>query len=367
MMKDMNRKFWLGGAAALVLGGGMVPSVEAQDALRNRNRFSLNSRFTFLVGADFNSSTPVNDIGPAGAVATTAADAGTILRQYDDGFIGVDVSGNAGNTTWFWGYDNASQATGVGTAAPALTFNSAPSPADQFERESDDEVLPGFELGYAREMWEFRAFNGRQVRGGIGFSFGFTDLSLADRGSSTALVPLTTDTFGIGAAIIPPAPPYRGTVAGPGPVIPDSPTVARGAPVATSATATVINKVEGQIYAGTFGPYLEIPLADRIIAEVSGGVALGYADRTYSFSENVTYAGGAAPAVSRSGSVASGDVLAGASIKGSIGWLVRDNIGLNLGVQYQYLGTTAQTVRGKTARLNLRSAVSVLFGLNWRF
>lgn len=362
-MKDMNRRFLLSGAAALVLG--LVPSAEAQDALRNRNRFSLNSRFTFLVGADFTSSTPVNDIGPAGGVATTAADAGTIIRQYDDGFIGVDVSGNAGDTTWFWGYDDASQTAGIGTAAATLMFHAAPSPADQFERESDDEVLPGFELGYTREMWEFRMFNGRRARGGIGFSFGYTDLDLADSGAVTALVPLTTDTYSIGAAVIPPAPPYRGTVAGPGPVIPDSP--AGRATAATAATATVVNNVEGQVYAGTFGPYLEIPLSDRIIAEVSGGVALGYADRTYSFSENVTYAGGAAPAVSRSGAVQNGDVLAGASIKGSVGWLVRDNVALTAGVQYQYLGSTRQSVNGKTASLDLQSAVSVSLGLNWTF
>ena len=35
-----------------------------------------------------------------------------IDRTYDDGFIWVDSSGNAGGSTWYWGYDHSSQNLG---------------------------------------------------------------------------------------------------------------------------------------------------------------------------------------------------------------------------------------------------------------
>jgi len=37
------------------------------------------------------------------------ATGGGIDRCYDDGFVRVDVSGNAGGYTWYWGYQNSSQ------------------------------------------------------------------------------------------------------------------------------------------------------------------------------------------------------------------------------------------------------------------
>ena len=348
-----------------VIGGCGLVGTPAADAPRDPNRFSLNGRFTFAVDAEFTSTTPTLDLGVPGAIATTPAQAGTILRTYDDGFIGVDISGNAGSLTTFWSYSDLSQITGLGTAAGTLSFHSAPSPADQFSLMSDDEVLPGFDFKYARDLGSFEMeVNGRPTRAwyGIFVSAGYTDLSLAQRGSVTAPVTLTTDTFAIGA-IIPPAPPFQGTVPGPGPIIPDSP--AGRAVTTPAATANNRNEVEGSIYGFTVGPFLEIPLSERLIAEFSGGLALALADRNYSFTESVTIAG--VPTTLRSGSRDNRDWLFGGVANVALNYQLASRTQLQLGFQYQHLGAARQSVNGKIARIDVGNALSLTFGVNWQY
>ncbi|MFA6543808.1 MAG: hypothetical protein WCS99_05260 [Limisphaerales bacterium] len=346
-----------------ILCGASIKTVVGAEPVRNPNRVAFSGKFSFLIGADFTSSTPPPAIGAPGAsggtIPSTAVD-----RFYDDGFVRIDISGNAAGTTWFWGYNDASQVAGAGTPGATLTFHSAPSPADQFTRGSRDEVLPGFELSYGRVLKEWEIRPGRIASFGLMGSFGYTDLRLRDSGVAAGTVLLTTDTYLIGPGVLPPAPPFSGTFAGPGGVIPDNPNGGRvTAPAA--ATASVVNRVEGRMYAVTLGPFFEVPFHERLLAKFSGGLAVAIADRTYTFSETVAVVG--APVMSRSGTVSSADLLAGASFQMGLAWAITESWSLDVGGQYQYLGTTRQSVLGKTARLDLQSAVSLLASVNFRF
>ncbi len=346
-------------AMLAVLAGalGSASPGGAADAGRNPNRYSVNGRFTFSVDAAFTSQTPVNSIGPSGA--------GGVDRFYDDGFVRVDISGNAGGSTWFWGYDDAVQLTGVGTAAGTLAFHSAASPADQFTLGSDEEVLPGIDFRYAREMGELSfAVLGqpRVARYGLSFGFGYTDLGLASRNTLTAPVTLTTDTYAIGA-LIPPAAPAAGTFAGPGGVIPDTPATRVVGPAA--ATADSRNKIDGRLYGATLGPFMEIPLSERLLAEFSVGLAVARADRRYTYRETVAISG--IPTTLRSGRSEDADWLVGGSLNATLNYRATETLDCSLGFQYQNLGATTQNVNGRTARVDLGQALSVVFGLNWCF
>src|SRR3954463_5137558 len=68
----------------------------------NPNRLSLGARFGMNFKAAFGNSAVV-DPGPAAAGAN---------HNYNDGYVRVDSSGNAGGLTWNWGYQNASQVVG---------------------------------------------------------------------------------------------------------------------------------------------------------------------------------------------------------------------------------------------------------------
>lgn len=348
-----------------LIGGCGIASGTAADAPREANRLSLSGRFTFGVDATFTSATPVLDLGPFAPIATTPAMAGTVLRTYDDGFIGVDISGNAGDATTFWSYSDLSQITGLGTPGGTLSFHSAPSPADQFALESDEDVLPGFDFEFSRDLGSFDLkVNGRPTRAwyGLSLAFGYLDLELAQQGGVTAPVALTTDTFAIGA-VVPPAPPFQGTATGPGPLIPDSPTTRVTA--ATPATANVRNEVDGSLYGLTVGPFLEIPFSERLIAEFRGGLAVAVADRNYSYSETVAIAG--VPTTARSGAGAQVDWLLGGVAGLSLNYRLAKRARLRLGLQYQNLGSTTQTLSGKTSSLEFGDLLSVSLGLDWRF
>lgn len=340
-----------------VLALTIVSTTQAAELVRNPDRYSVNGRFTFAVDAEFTSAIPANNIGPAGT--------GGVDRLYDDGFVRVDVSGNAGGVTWFWGYNDASQLAGVGTAAGTLSFHSAPSPADQFTLDSDEDVLPGIDFNYARDLGSLDIkVLGQSTKAwyGISFGFGYTDLSLGSRGIVTAPVMLTTDTYAIGA-LVPPAAPHVGTFAGPGPVIPDTPAARTTA--ATAATSSHANDVDGRLYGFTVGPFLEIPLSDRLIAEIGGGLAVAHADRRYEFTESVAIAG--VPNTIRSGVDESSDWLVGGVFNANLHYRINRRMDGTLGFQYQNLGTTSQSVAGKTAQIGLQQSLGLTFGLNWRF
>src|SRR5688572_13921685 len=90
-------------------------------------------------------------------------------KTYDDGFIGVDSTGNALDVTSFWRYDNASQydpAGDGGNGSIAMHHTQLGIAGNNLE---DDPQL-GFEFTYARDLRELgRGWLG--VEAGVGYTF----------------------------------------------------------------------------------------------------------------------------------------------------------------------------------------------------
>jgi hypothetical protein len=86
----------------------------------------------------------------------------SVNRCYDDGYVYVDSSGNAGGYTWYWGYQSSSQ------------------------------IQNGYIMFHSRTNLDANTLQ------------------------------VLTDTYGLGG-LAPPAAPYPGTFQGPGPLIPDTP------------------------------------------------------------------------------------------------------------------------------------------------
>ena len=59
--------------------------------------------------------------------------------------------------------------------------------------------------------------------------------------------------------------------------------------------------------------------------------------------------------------------LFGVGVRLGVGYNFTEMLMLELGVDYQHLGTTSQGVNGKTARLDLENVVSFTGGFRWRF
>lgn len=101
-----------------------LPPVEAED--RSRFRISAGAGYRSLEKVEFQSGSRSGALRlpfPATALGRQASTAGSVSgpapRTYADGFVNEDGGTDKDGSTWFWGYDNASQLSPDGNT---LTF-----------------------------------------------------------------------------------------------------------------------------------------------------------------------------------------------------------------------------------------------------
>lgn len=301
-------------------------------AADNPNRFSLRGHFAYNVSVDFRDIDSLTAPGPAAG--------GGLPRTYQDGFIGVDVSGNAGGLTWFWGYENASQ---VDLANDRIFMNAGTVATPGTDLDQKDGPQQGFDVSYGRVLGE-----SEYGSWGLRLGVGWTDVGIS--GMTTRL----TDAFALGG-VIPPDPPFSGTFVGPGPLISDAPT--RG-------TTASMNLLEGDLYGWRMGPFVEAPVGNRLSLSLDAGLAFAYFSGRLSFNE-LTTAGGIA--TGRSLRSAEGDFLFGAYTEAQVNFRINDDLTAIAGVGYQFLQNSKHSFEGRQATLDLGKTVLMTFGIAWSF
>lgn len=324
--------------------------------LKRRGRISVKGTFSFNLQADFTSATP----------ATVGTGVGAEDRFYDDGFVRIDASGNAAASTVFYGYNDPGQVTAV--APFTATFHRTSSLADGQIRGSRDKVVPGAEVNYEEVLGRFRFSRHGYANVGVFFSFGWQPLSLRDAANLAGPVALVTDTYLPATAPIPA--PFAGTFTGllngvpiGNPLFPQAP--AGRVLSAPAATGSVRNDLDGSLYALTMGPFVELPLHDRVMVMLGGGFGVMLANTTYSFAETVVVPG--IPVVNRSGSNGALDVMFGGVARLNVHIALTEDLAWEIGAGYQHLGTSRQSVAGKGARLKIEHVWNLNTGLNWAF
>ena len=316
---------------------------------RSLNTFGFAARFGFNIDASFKDR-PIRNVGsPTGAAES---------RVYDNGFIGIDSSGNAGGLTWFWGYRDAAQ-----ISAGGLTFQSSTSPLGGLVENASGDPQGGFELTYARELsgndkWSW----------GLASAVGGTELRIRDNRTLVGNVVRTTDLYPVpgGIILLPPGSP--GAFDRPGPLIPGGPVAGAGAPpreATLSGSLAGQRQIEASVYGFRFGPYFTRNLTERISLSLGGGLAVGVIHSDLSVSETLTVGGTVARQVS--GTSTKSDVLVGGYVEGRVACQLHDGISAFAGVQYQNVGVFSQTVAGKQADLDLSKSLFLVFGLGLSF
>jgi len=317
------------------------------------NRFGVSFR------AGFNIKTEFQHFGaftPPGALRLTP---GGDAFNYDNGYVLTDSSGNAFGYTRYWGYDSASQLPGNGTILMHRDSSIGSS-----QQASDEDVLPGFELTYARELQR-----GNKWSWGFEGAVNYMRVSVKDSSPMYLEVNRQTDAYALpaleggGYVSPPPAPYYHGPNLSPGgnPVI--------GAIPVSSSISTVFTSVTGQrnfeanVLGFRLGPYVEFALNDRIKLSLSGGFAVAGVNSDFDFNESVPIPG--VPTVNGSGSesdwLAGGYVAANATVK------INENWEMFGGVQFQDLGKYSHRESGRAAVLDLSKATMVVVGANYSF
>ena len=280
------------------------------------NHFGLDFRMGFNIQAKFTG---------AGVLAPPPPSAGSAVnRTYSDGFVNVDSSGNAGNLTWNWGYQHATQISG-----DTLLMHATSVSGDSI---NDDPNL-GFEVSYVRDL-------GHESWGrwGLKAAFGYTGIDMRTG------VQLITDTYQRGG-VTPPIAPFAGSFSGPGVVIGSTPT--------RSTTSGGNESLDATLYDFRLGPTVDLNITKRLSVELGGGLAVGVVDSTFAVNETT--------------STSSTGCQVGAYAEAGLAYRVCDAASLFAGAQFQYLGNFNQSVGGYNAQLDLSQSIFCVLGFEFHF
>ena len=311
----------------------------------NKTRYTVRGRLGLNIKAK------LTGIGSFPAATDIGGTGSALDHFYDDGYVRVDTSGNAGGQTWYWGYDNASQISGNN-----ILFHSA-SASVGASREVSDDPQYGVEMVFNREI----GLVGDKCRWGIEAAFGWTGIELRDSRSLPASITSVTDSYAFEPGTTPPAAPYQGSFQGPGFVISDTP-IRSSATV--PATITGFRDLRADLFVGRLGPYLEVPLSSRLQLSLSGGLAVGVLYSEFSFRERINYS---TTSTVISGSRRDGDALYGGFVGASLNYKFDNRWNASIGAQFESLGARDHAVAGHSAEFDLGKSVYVSFGVGYSF
>ena len=315
--------------------------MHSEDSTDNLNRFFLGPRFGMNFKADFqNNASYLGPVNPGPAI-------GGANHTYNDGYVLVDSSGNAGGRTWNWGYENASQVAGGSMQFHAIQSSGSSS--------KTDDPQYGGELVYQRVVGRLPFLS--SSRWGLEFGFGLTDINLKENysGNVTAI----TDTYAL-SGVLPPSAGYNGTFNGPGALLGDTPTR-----TLASAALTSNQKLSGQLFSIRLGPFAEWNFTPELSLSASVGLTLAPAIIDYDFSETGSLPGGGTYA--DSGHSSKTRLLYGPYVGAMLRYDFTKNWGVYVGAQFQSLNDMEISSGTHTARLDQSATVFGTVGISWRF
>lgn len=320
-------------------------------------RIGVSYRAAFNISAEFSGLGGFAPTGNPGGAGRIEGLPGTIIRSYDDGFIGIDISGNANERTTFWGYDD-STAQVVGDA---VQMHSSSSPASGRSKTEND-PLHGFEINYLHPLLGSKRWH-------LGFegALNWTDIKLKSRGTFAGNVSVLTHNFSLDGVLPPLAPPaYVGPVDGPGaPQLSDEAIVVGDTQQNSAATTSGIRKIEGDFYGCRLGPYTEFRLRDRFSLTFGGGLSVGVVDSRFSYNDTTTISG--VGSQNHSGNDSSSAWTYGAYLRGQASVYFDDGVAFFGGVECNNMRRFDQTAGMARVSVDMGSVIYAFAGFSWSF
>jgi len=275
---------------------------------------------------------------------------------YDDGYVRVDDTGNAGGYTSFWGYRNASQ---YNATDRTLAFHSASSfnLADRTSVDSTAQV--GVDVLYGGNLTK----SGDAL---IGWEFGFTWIPfyLKDSRELETDFNRTAYVFDTGDIVVPESP-YTGGSSGLGPTIIGVPLSVEPEMTSVSGTITGSRALSVTLYNFRLGPSMHWELSRYFAFSVSGGAALGIADCEYKFNEKIQITDGGQ--TSNKGSFGETKVLYGAYGGVTFMYHTPEKADIFIGAHFMMLDKVGVSSAGRQASLDLGGNLYLSAGVNWPF
>lgn len=349
MPLNTARRCFRPGVLALGIAAG-TGSVLGDDDNWTRN-FRLGAVMSINIDARFSlagiSGVAGHAPGPAGVKG--------VDHVYDDGFVRVDQTGNAGGLTSLWGYTSSSQ---YDSAAHTLTFHNTQSYSAAENSQIQNPASFGLDLAYGGQFASL-------LGGAVGWEsgFGWMPISIQDAHPVQAVFDRVVQSFDTGTILLPQAP-YNGGAGGQGPLVHDLATALPNQ-AAIGGTITGTRKLELTLFVIRLGPTLHWELLHWLGASIGAGGAVGVVDGSYRLNETLNFADGSTTTSSaRYGKTAT--VLSGYA-SATLYFHLDSKADLYLGAQYLPLGRETFGFGASQAELNLGSNVQIMGGINWPF
>lgn len=368
---------------------------------------------TISVGLRVISSGPSVSFGNLGTVPSirdlAPFSTPNVDRLYDDGAIGrdalrvneVDANGNQTSTpggryqttttvdgvtrvtgdfvsftpgqSRNWTYRDADQAVGPGQVA----FHTYSASSEGGVASDEQGLTGGVDVQLARALGKGRGRFQFSLVAGVSL----TDINAKTGGTVTSTLHTRTDTFGLaGGAGVPPAP-YSGPsftdlVDSSGntitagfestPPISQTPISSTETAVAGGATVQGNWQIKGAYFLIRLGPSVRTQITSRLGLSASAGIAGAYTGSRYIVTETILLEEIPDP-VTITEEDSETKFLSGFYADLSLDWILNERTGLFGGVAMQQLDDYDQSVRGRTAKIDMGSALGFRGGINIRF
>ena len=260
---------------------------------------------------------------------------------YDDGYVRVDSTGNFGNLTAYWGYDDAGQVSGTD-----LLFHSV-QPAAGFTGERDIDSIPGLEL-------EFRHIFREDAKRIIGLDLGVGFLSKKQSQNDGFDLNSIEDTYDASLPVMP-APGYRGGFDDFTSLISDIPNRST-----TVLAGTGSREFDATLWTLRIGGYIEQNFTDSLHGSLQAGLSTALMDADFSHDETI---GG----IHYAGSTDDQDFLWGAYIGGTLGYHLNEQLSIFATYNYQTMEDFTISTPDRAAHLDLSNGYILKFGASYRF
>ena len=278
---------------------------------------------------------------------------------YDDGYVRVDQTGNAGNATSYWGYNSASQ---YNAAAQTISFHSVTQFTSAGDAKANGDPSVGLDLTYGRDYLYWKPAHVR-----IGWELGLSGLpiNIKDNSQLTATAKQFTYNYGTGGIVVPGAP-YQGTSSGLGPLLSDMPTSSSYKDL-PNQLVTGTRALDMDLFSLRLGPSFFWDISQNLGLSFSGGPVIGCVTGKYDYNETI-FANGIGS--HNQGSFGATDMTYGGYVNANLKYHIVDN-GRNaylfIGVQYTPMTAAHFSSGGRSAQLNLDGQVDFTAGMGWLF
>jgi hypothetical protein len=319
------------------------------------NRFGISYR------AGFNITTKFKHLGGLASPNNPGpATGGAVDRFYDDGYNRVDNSGNTGDITTFWGYENSSQYDpGAFGGTGGITMSSTSASGIGASKSKEEDPQHGAELTYNRQLGKTG-----NVRWGAELAVNYMNLTIHDNSTLFGDALRTSDSYALNN-VVPPQAPYHATKEQlSGPVLSSVP-VRTMTTIVNGATVNGSRRFDADIFGMRVGPYMEIPVCRHFAMNFSGGLAAAWINSEFQFDESTSVNGSSSG--SARGSGRHDGVLVGGYASGNLMFNVTEAVDVFVGAQYQALGQYIQNETHRVAQVDLRKSVFLTAGVGFSF